>query len=357
MPAIIVAQNSENIHSMIFEKLKDQPTKELFKIFHSLNNKSYELNSEEGIRRYKIFKNTLKEIEEHRAKPNQSYTLGVTSLADLTDEEAYGEAINSYPSEFKAIFEEKKKTFLFDDYVEDEDDVVQSQSPVNKEGLKGTYPPVDWSANIFSFNSAQSSCSSGNYISAGIAIEAAYNAHNKSQVKISPQGRLDCGTEGCKSPDFTQGYVSCKNNFFATTDYPWTGVVGKCNKNINTAKAINPSEWETAVYFTNRTTDDVIATLNRGPFIFLAGFYVNKSYTGGVLTPAQNNQSGCSGSNYNALPVVGYGIDPKTQQEYFKIAYFNGSSFGESGFIRILRNDTGQNYGINCTPYARPVFP
>ena len=62
--SVLVSHTDENIKKSILQSFKDKPKKELFKVYHFLYNKNYELYSEEGIRRYKIFKSNLKVIDE-----------------------------------------------------------------------------------------------------------------------------------------------------------------------------------------------------------------------------------------------------------------------------------------------------
>jgi hypothetical protein len=90
-------------HNAILEKFMNGPKKELFKVFHQISEKNYDLNSEEGIKRYKIFKDNLKYIKQENAKGN-TYTLGITQFADLTHEE--------YKQTLKFDYTEFKKSFL-----------------------------------------------------------------------------------------------------------------------------------------------------------------------------------------------------------------------------------------------------
>jgi len=77
-------------HVEIGKKLIDSyltgPTKDLFKVYHFIFEKAYSLNTEEGVRRYKIFKTNVQQIKEHNAK-NLSWQMGVNQFTDLTDEE------------------------------------------------------------------------------------------------------------------------------------------------------------------------------------------------------------------------------------------------------------------------------
>ena len=63
------------LRDKILEPYLDGPKKELFKIYHQIYNKKYDLNSEEGIRRYRIFKDSLKYIKQENAK-GHSHKLG-----------------------------------------------------------------------------------------------------------------------------------------------------------------------------------------------------------------------------------------------------------------------------------------
>jgi C1A family cysteine protease len=77
-----------DILSSIFDTMleSNSKTKEIFKAFHYLSKKEYEINSEEGIQRYKIFKSNLMKIKEINSQ-NLGYTLGINFSADLTDQE------------------------------------------------------------------------------------------------------------------------------------------------------------------------------------------------------------------------------------------------------------------------------
>lgn len=62
------------------------PTKEYFKVYHPIHAKSYNLNSEEGILRYRIFKQNLKMIQEVNSK-NLKYKFSVNRFTDMSQEE------------------------------------------------------------------------------------------------------------------------------------------------------------------------------------------------------------------------------------------------------------------------------
>ena len=78
-----LSQCSPQVHQSILKKFEDKPVKEFFKVFHLLFGKKYDLNSEEGVKRYYIFKQNVKLIKETNAK-KLSYEFGVNQFTDLT---------------------------------------------------------------------------------------------------------------------------------------------------------------------------------------------------------------------------------------------------------------------------------
>ena len=90
---VLITSDEENIRSKILDTYINKPKKELFKVYHFLYEKSYNLNSKEGIKRYNIFKKTLKFINEINSKP-LNYKLGINQFSDMTNEE-YKKLLNS----------------------------------------------------------------------------------------------------------------------------------------------------------------------------------------------------------------------------------------------------------------------
>jgi hypothetical protein len=70
----------------ILDSMKGKSTKDIFKVYHLLYKKEYELDTEEGVKRYKIFKENLKWCEEKNAEIGYK-AYGINLFSDLTDEE------------------------------------------------------------------------------------------------------------------------------------------------------------------------------------------------------------------------------------------------------------------------------
>lgn len=82
--SLVLSQNNEI--DQILESIKDKRKRDIFPVFHSLHKKNYEIKSEEGEKRYKIFKANMKWVKEKNAKLGKQ-VYGITPFMDITDEE------------------------------------------------------------------------------------------------------------------------------------------------------------------------------------------------------------------------------------------------------------------------------
>jgi KDEL-tailed cysteine endopeptidase len=170
---VVIESTDENINPKVLETLRNGSKKVLFKAYHFLYKKDYNLNSEEGVRRYKIFKSTVKYIDETNNK-NLSYKLGINQFSDLTNEE-FREKINSgyipeiTEDELEMPVEETSKVFM------------PQQTNIN--WLSSMNPVPD-----------QGVCGSCWAFSAIGTLEAQYNIDHKQLVKLSQQDSVDCDT-------------------------------------------------------------------------------------------------------------------------------------------------------------------
>jgi hypothetical protein len=86
----VISASAQNVQkSTILENFENQPTKNVFKAWHFAFSKAYDLNSEEGLNRYRIFKENVKYIKKVNSEQDQ-YKLGLGPFADLSYEEFSG---------------------------------------------------------------------------------------------------------------------------------------------------------------------------------------------------------------------------------------------------------------------------
>ena len=76
-------KESVSVENTILSEFMTKPTKELFKVWHSVMKKSYDYNTVEGIAKYRVFRDNVAEIKAHNAK-NLSWTQGLNEFSDMT---------------------------------------------------------------------------------------------------------------------------------------------------------------------------------------------------------------------------------------------------------------------------------
>ena len=105
-------------------------TKDIFKVWHLLFKPSYEVNTEEGINKYKNFKANLKSIVEHN-KQNLSWTAGINKYTDMTFEElkTYFNIKVVTAQEFKTNIRGLLSLDDYDDSQDDNPDPPQANDP------------------------------------------------------------------------------------------------------------------------------------------------------------------------------------------------------------------------------------
>merc|ERR1712032_1312224 len=72
--------------NQILDDMSNRPQKEIFTAFHNLHKKTYNLNSQEGVNRYRIFKENIAWIRAENAKLGK-VIYGITQFSDMTHEE------------------------------------------------------------------------------------------------------------------------------------------------------------------------------------------------------------------------------------------------------------------------------
>jgi hypothetical protein len=191
---VMIDHVDEDIRKSILTSIYDKPKKDQFKVFHFLYQKKYDLNSEEGLMRYKIFKTNLKYIQESNSK-NLSYKLGLNHFADLIDEEfkkGFMIPIEKMKEQMKQFLktpeaEEKKKNF---DLIADKDEALINKTNSQKEQVRQQIR-VNWTSKM---NPArdQAFCGSCWAFSTIASVEGNYNIKFGNSPNFSEQELVDC---------------------------------------------------------------------------------------------------------------------------------------------------------------------
>jgi cathepsin L len=182
-------------------------------------------------------------------------------------------------------------------------------------------------------------------------MESVRAINEGSLVSLSEQQLVDCsgsyGNYGCNGgwPASAFQYNEKYGNE-GESDYPYKAKDQTCSYNSSKVK----TKTKSYVSVTPRSTSQLMSALNVTPTTILvqADQYNFQYYKGGVLS------SGCGTQWDHAVLATGYGTDSKTGQDYWLVKNSWGTSWGEDGYVRILRtNDASQVCGVT----EMPIYP
>ncbi|KAH0926899.1 hypothetical protein HID58_019155, partial [Brassica napus] len=251
------------------------------------NHKNYNGLGEKD-KRFEIFMDNVKFVQEHNSVPNQSYELGLTRFADLTNEE------------FRAIYLRSK--------MERTRDSVKSERYLHNVGDK-LPDEVDWRAKgaVVPVKD-QGSCGSCWAFSAIGAVEGINQIKTGELVSLSEQELVDCDTSynnGCGGGlmDYAFQFIISNGGIDTEEDYPYTA-----------------------------TDDNICNTDKKNTRVVTIDGYEDVPENENSLKKALANQP----ISVAIEAAVGYGTSEG--QDYWIIRNSWGSNWGESGYIKLERN-------------------
>mmetsp|Transcript_9761 Transcript_9761/g.19804 ORF Transcript_9761/g.19804 Transcript_9761/m.19804 type:complete len:159 (-) Transcript_9761:213-689(-) len=147
-------------------------------------------------------------------------------------------------------------------------------------------------------------------------------------VILSPQQIVSCDrtSQGCNGGWTESAYTYIKNNGGLETedDYPYTSWIG----NSGTCKSDSSKAAATLSGYTTVSGEDNMASYvqSTGPLSVCLDASTWSSYTGGVMKVCGSSVDHC---------VQAVGVLPDTAGGYWKVRNSWGTTWGESGFIRL----------------------
>ena len=316
---VIISSNEENIRNKILLSFKDGPKKEIFKVYHFLYQKKYDLFTEEGISRYGIFKKNLDFINKINSE-NKGFTLGFTDFTDMSSDEFR----SYYLSGFKE--EEFNNKHFISDYTE--------VSKNNHADLK-----IDWTSKM-NPPINQSMCGSCWAFAAIGCIEGNYNLKFGNSPEFSEQELVDCdlSNNGCNGGSSKRAfdYIMKKGIAYANA-YPYnSGLINQrdvCKENV--PRNFIVESYENCPNLKCPKTQ-FLGLLQKGPIVVsmdgdgrsnpTQGNSMFQHYIGGVIDMP------CIKRNH---AVVMTGIDRDDKGDYYIARNSWGKSWGENGNFRI----------------------
>jgi len=259
-------------------------------------------------RRFQIFSDNLKVIDENNARTNTA-TFGVTKFTDLS------------PEEFRQMFKmEKYRPTLPQDnsaFVFPDPNVALPASIDWR--TKGAVSPVK----------NQEQCGSCWAFSVTEEIESQWFLAGHTLPDLAPQQIVDCDTvdQGCNGgdPPTAYAYLIQAGGLESEADYPYTAEDGTCQANKSKFVA-TLTGWKYACKGNNES--EMQANLVQyGPLSICVDAESWQNYQGGIIT------SNCANQLDHCVELVGYGTQSTTN--YWIVRNSWGTDWGESGYLRV----------------------
>ncbi|XP_075139617.1 cathepsin S-like [Leptodactylus fuscus] len=291
-------------------------------------------NAEEALSRREIWEQNHNFVVKHNREHGQgqySYTVGLNHLADFTTEEA-NKLLNGVIVPPVLVRE------------------TSDHNRYNNTKTATLPDSVDWrQKGAVTEVKNQGSCGCCWAFSAAGALEGQMKLKTGKVVSLSSQNLVDCssayGSAGCNGGFMTQAfqYVVDKG-INANATYPYHASAGPCTYN-SSAKAASCAKSILLSPGTEDTLKQAVANIGPISVAIDAGQQSFHLYHSGIY-----NDSSCSKTVNHGVLVVGYGTDNGV--DYWIVKNSWGASWGESGYVRIARNQ-----GNMCSIATYPCYP
>jgi len=304
------------------------PVSEAWKSFKAKFQKVYNGDDEEK-KRLEIFRQNLDLIATTNSK-NLSYKLGVNQLSDLTSDEITNGYTGLKPRELWGA--------------------LQNLGTMKYSG-KALASSVDWTTQgAVTPVKNQGQCGSCWSFSTTGALEGAWKIAGHELTSLSEQQFVDCDKvdSGCSGGLMDNAFRYAEQNAICTeSSYPYTARGGSCQKSscavgipqgsVTGYKDVDADDEQALMEAVMQQPVSIAIEADKSAF---------QQYSSGILS------STCGTSLDHGVLLVGYGSEDG--QDYWKVKNSWGTSFGENGYIRLLRGKGGAG---ECGLLKQPSYP
>ncbi|KAL4282673.1 hypothetical protein GQ457_16G014890 [Hibiscus cannabinus] len=265
-------------------------------------------------KRFEIFKDNLRFIDEHNSDDTHSFKLGLNRFADVTNEE--------YRSTYLGVKKPNRKVSKRSD----------RYAPRVGESLPDS---VDWRKNgAVAPVKDQGSCGSCWAFSTVAAVEGINQIVTGDLISLSEQELVDCDTnynEGCNGGlmDYAFQFIIDNGGIDTEEDYPYTARDGRCDTYRKNAKVVSINSYED-VPVNNEEALKKAASNQPISVAIEAGGRAFQLYQSGVFDGI------CGTQLDHGVTVVGYGTE--NGKDYWIVKNSWGANWGEEGYIKMARN-------------------
>ncbi|KAL4568750.1 hypothetical protein LXL04_024365 [Taraxacum kok-saghyz] len=278
-------------------------------------------------KRFQIFKDNLRFIDEHNSSGNRTYKVGLNRFADVTNEEYRSMYLGTRADANRRIAKLQRGEISRRYAVQDNE-----MLPVEVDWRRsGAVAPIK----------NQGSCGSCWAFSTVAAVEGINKIVTGDLISLSEQELVDCDNKynsGCNggTMDYAFEFIVANGGIDTESDYPYKGVGNTCDPIRNKAKIVTIDGYEDVPPMNERALMKAVAHQPVSVGIEASGKAI-QLYTEGVFTGS------CGTSLDHGVVVVGYGSE--NGKDYWIVRNSWGTNWGEDGYFRMERNIIGTRSG------------